>query len=310
MAHSVSPTRAERVEYLKKHELSKHIGDAVNTVLLTLPADPLEQISKLLAKPRNPDLVDSNAECAAAIIKKIHCGEKTCASYIEAALIRIEETNPHINACIEVADKRALLSQANVVDAKVRSGATMLPLEGLPLVVKLNVNTNGLLTSASTAALQQHRPTTNASVWQRLADAGAICIAKTNMPELAGSLHGFNPLHGHCWNPYGLGYSPGGSSSGTAASIAAGIVPAGLGSDTMGSLRIPADRCGITGMRPSAGRYSTIGCVPLGRVDTPGPMGRSVADVALLDAVMVSEGGTGKGGGMRVMEQSGRCSVP
>ena len=147
-----------------------------------------------------------------------------------------------------------------------------------------------MLTTASTAALKDHRAKTSAPVWQRLADAGAICIAKSNMPEVAAALNGYNPLHGHCWNAHGIGFSSGGSSSGTAAGIAAGMAPCGLGSDTAGSLRIPADRNGITGLRPSLGRYPGEGCVPLiARVDTPGPMGLTCADVALIDHFMSGE---------------------
>lgn len=121
---------------------------------------------------------------------------------------------------------------------------------------------------------------------QHLEDAGAIVLSKTNMPELAAALNGYNPNFGHCWNPHALGFSPGGSSNGTAAAIAAGMAPAGIGSDTAGSLRIPADYCGVVGLRPSPCRYTQTGCVPLSRQDTMGPMGLTVADVALIDAVM------------------------
>ena len=109
------------------------------------------------------------------------------------------------------------------------------------------------------------------------------------MPELAAALTGWNPLHGHCWNPHAVGLSPGGSSSGTGAAIAAGMAPCGLGSDTAGSLRIPADYNGIAGMRPSKCRYSCEGCIPLGLPDVPGPMGLTVADLSLLDSVMAGE---------------------
>ena len=166
-------------------------------------------------------------------------------------------------------------------------------LEGLLMVVKANIDTAGLETNASNLALKGLVPKVNAPLVQRLEDAGAIIIGKTNMPDLAGSLTGYNPGEGfdHTWNPHALGYGPGGSSSGTAAAIAAGMAPCGLGSDTAGSLRIPAENCGVAGMRPSKCRYEQAGCVPLGRPDCMGAMGLTVADISLLDAVMAGEEG-------------------
>jgi len=249
---------------------------APDAALAALPADA---VAALDAAPNAPEM-----------LRRIHAGEASCADHVAQLLDRIAAFDGRINACVEVCDRAVLLAQAAAVDAKVAAGEELRPLEGLPVVVKLNIDTEGLLTSASTAALADHRPMTNAPVWQRLADAGAICLAKTNMPELACALNGYNPLHGHAWNPHGVGHSPGGSSAGTAAALAAGFAWCGLGSDTAGSLRIPADRCGVSGLRPSRGRYPCGGVVPLGRTDTPGPMGRSVADVALLDAVLAGGG--------------------
>ena len=239
---------------------------------------PPSAVAALDAAPNAPEM-----------LRAIHAGEASCKDHVAALLDRIAAFNPRINACVDVGDREALLAQAAAVDAKVAAKEPLRPLEGLPVVVKVNIDTEGLLTSASTAELKDHRPASNAPCWQRLVDAGALCIAKTNMPELAVALSCYNPLHGHGWNPHGLGYSPGGSSSGTAAAVAAGFAWVGLGSDTAGSLRVPAERCGVTGMRPSQGRYPCEGVVPLGRPDTPGPMGRTVADVALLDAVMAGE---------------------
>jgi len=125
-----------------------------------------------------------------------------------------------------------------------------------------------------------------------LLEQGAIVLAKTTMPELAFGTNGWSPINKMCRNPRHLDYSPGGSSSGTAAGIAAGFAPCGLGSDTAGSVRIPADCCGICGFRPSLGRYSCEGVVPLFLTrDTVGPIASSVSDLALLDAVLAGETG-------------------
>lgn len=235
------------------------------------------------------DSLVGTAPSALSVLRQIHSGEKSCAAFVTEALDRIDTVNGRLNACVEVAQRAAILARAATVDEKVKAGEALRPLEGLPMIVKLNIDTVGMLTSGSTAALKDNRPETNAVVWQRLEDAGALCIAKTNMPELAAGNSGYNPLHGHAWNPHGAGYSTGGSSSGTAAAIAAGVVACGLGSDTAGSLRVPAEINGVCGLRPSLGRYPVAGCVPLSRQDTPGPMASSVADIALLDAIMAGE---------------------
>lgn len=109
------------------------------------------------------------------------------------------------------------------------------------------------------------------------------------MPELAGASCGYNPVRGHARNPHAVAYSPGGSSSGTAAALGAGYARCGLGTDTAGSLRVPADWCGVAGLRPSLGRYPLEGVVPLMQIDTPGPMAITVKELALLDAVIVGD---------------------
>lgn len=240
-----------------------------------------------------PKAVDDAAKSATETLGLIHSGERSCVETLTTLLARIKATNTAVNACVELVDRTSLLEQATAVDAKVKAGEVLRPLEGLPIAVKNNVDIAGTSSTASTEALKDHRPNKSAGCWQRLADAGAILIAKTNMPELAGGIVGYSALHGHCWNPYNLHFSPGGSSSGSAAAIAAGMVPCAIGSDTSGSLRVPAELCGVVGMRPSQNRYPVDGCVPLAHVDTPGPMGQTVSDVALLDTVMAGEADAG-----------------
>lgn len=141
----------------------------------------------------------------------------------------------------------------------------------MPLLVKANIDAAGSLTTAGTRALAEHRSATDAPVVARLRDAGAIVVAKTNMPEMALGWWGYNTLHGSCLNPRDAGATSGGSSAGTAVGIAAAMAPIGLGSDTMGSLRTPAECCGVSGLRPSHGRYPRAGVVPLSpSEDMPG----------------------------------------
>ena len=215
--------------------------------------------------------------------------QPTCVGRIQSALASIQQCNDELHACIEVLDEEAL-RMAAAADARLASGAPPRALEGVPLLVKCNIDLAGSLSTAGTAGLADWRPTSDAAIVAKVLGQGAICVAKTNMPELALGWWGYNKLHGTCRNPLDHGATSGGSSAGTAAGIAAGMAPIGLGSDTMGSLRTPAECCGISGFRPSHGRYSTAGVVPLSPTeDVPGPMGRTVADVAVLDALIVGE---------------------
>ena len=203
------------------------------------------------------------------------------------------EAMKDLNALI-VLDKTGALAAARKVDAMRPSGVTLPALAGLPIVVKDNINTATLPTTGGTPALRGVRPRANAPSLQKLIDAGAIVIGKANLHELAFGITSTNLAAGVVKNPYDMARIPGGSSGGTAAAVAARIVPAGLGTDTGGSTRIPAALCGIVGLRPSVGnggvqrRYTdTHAVVPISHTrDTVGPMARTVADVALLDAVI------------------------
>ena len=153
--------------------------------------------------------------------------------------------------------------------------------------MKVNIDVKGALTTASTAALKEWRPPSNAPCVARLVEAGAIIVGRANMCELAVGFSGSSPVHGLCLNPRNPAINVGGSSSGTAASVAAGIVPCGLGTDTGGSLRGPAALCGVVGFRPT--RWPRKGVVPVSSLrDTPGPIGACVEDVCLFDAVATS----------------------
>jgi len=223
------------------------------------------------------------------ILDQIRSGKKTCVEIVQEMLDRIAAVNGDINACIEVMTESSLQAAADV-DAKVASGTPLRVLEGCPLLVKTNIDVAGSLTTAATPAMANWRPQSTAPCAAKLIDAGAIIIAKSNMPELATRVDPWNPIHALCRNPHALHHNPGGSSSGTAAGIAAGMAPAGLGSDTYGSMRLPAACCGVVGFRPSMGRWSGDGivCLDSGR-DTAGPMAQTVKDVATLDAVVNGE---------------------
>ncbi len=221
-------------------------------------------------------------------------------SSLEIAKSLIEQSKiwRNINALINFNEDQ-FLSAALKADKKLASGVKIGPLHGLPLIIKDNIDVEGFVTSAATKALNKHFPKNQGPVVNALSKAGAIIMSKANMHELA-----FTPgitrnsedeeilwgAFGATRNPYDLDYSPSGSSSGTAAAIAAKLAPAGLGTDTGGSVRNPSAWCGINGLRPSINRYSQEGVVPLSWTrDTIGPMARTVADLALLDAAITGD---------------------
>jgi Asp-tRNA(Asn)/Glu-tRNA(Gln) amidotransferase A subunit family amidase len=236
-------------------------------------------------------MADSSSPTSAAeIVAAIRAKTISAVSVVQAAIERAEEVKD-LNALI-ILNKQGALAAARKVDA----GETLGPLAGLPIVVKDNINTSDMPTSGGTPALQHARPTKNAPSLQKLLDAGAILIGKANMHELAFGITSTNlaSFAGPVKNPYDKTRIPGGSSGGTAAAIAARIVSCGLGSDTGASTRVPAALTGTVGLRPSVGngaaqrRYHDANMVvPISHTrDTVGPMGRTVADVALLDSVI------------------------
>lgn len=160
-------------------------------------------------------------------------------------------------------------------------------LNGMTLAINDNIDVAGLPTTVGTAALSKHVPSVNASIIERLLQAGGVVIGKTNMHELASGITSNNATFGAVKNSVNSNYLPGGSSGGAGVAVALGLADAGLSSDTVGSSRIPAALNGIIGFRPSTGRYPNDGIVMLSNTrDTVGIMGTSVADVATLDALM------------------------
>ncbi|RDK03517.1 indoleacetamide hydrolase [Paraburkholderia lacunae] len=231
-------------------------------------------------------------------VEAIQSGRLKAADYVATLLARAAALSS-LNA-LTTLDLDGALAAARRVDALPPEAKAQLPLAGLAIVVKDNINTAGLQTSAGTPALENFVPKTNAPSVQRLIDAGAIVLGKANMHELAFGITSTNlATHaGPVRNPYDPTRIPGGSSGGTAAAIAARIAPAGLGTDTGGSTRIPAALTGIAGFRPSVGNggaerryHDPNAVVPISHTrDTVGPMARTVADIALLDGVITGAG--------------------
>ena len=208
-------------------------------------------------------------------------GQRNAAALIEDCLTRIEAANPDLNAFIRI-EADSARAAANEADRRYRSGRAR-PLEGLPIAVKDNLDLTGSPTTAGMLTRKDRVAQSDAGVVRRLKAAGAVIIGKLNMTEAALGADGRNPHYGDCHNPLRHGYSPGGSSSGSAAAVAAGLVPAALGTDTMGSIRIPAAYCGIWGLKPSYGLISTAGSVAVSRrLDHVGPLASCPADLELL----------------------------
>ncbi len=209
-----------------------------------------------------------------------------CSEYVSALLLQSEKCT-QLNAWT-ARDPAALLRSAAKIDLmrSSRDGHNV-ALSGIPIAIKDNINTNQLPTTGATRGLQGHTPPNNAQVVNQIFEAGGLLAGKTNMHELALGVTTNNPVTGACLNPWNLKMIPGGSSGGSAVAVAARMVPAALGTDTGASVRLPAALCGVVGFRPSLGRYSKAGIIPVSSTrDTVGPITRSVEDAALMDSVL------------------------
>ena len=215
-------------------------------------------------------------------------------SELTQAYLARAEANADLNVYVTL-DRAGAMAAARRADAELAAGRVTGPLHGVPLVVKDNTHVAGLPNTAGTPALRGFVPTENAPTVQRLVDAGAVILGKTNMHELAFGISGYNEGFFTAQsigtrNPYDRTRIAGGSSSGTGAAIGGRLAPGGLGSDTGGSVRIPAAATGVAGLRPTIGRYSQEGVTPISHTrDTVGPMAQTVADVALLDSVITGD---------------------
>ena len=199
-----------------------------------------------------------------------------------AALGRVERLDGKLRSFITVTADRAL-AQAAASDAALAAGKPRGLLEGIPIAVKDLFYTCGIRTTGGSALYADHVPQSSATVVERLDAAGAVMLGKLNQHELAYGITSANPHFGAVANPWNLEHSPGGSSGGSGAAVAAEIVYAAMGTDTGGSIRIPASFCGTVGLKPTYGRVSRHGVMPLGySLDHMGPLARSVRDAAVV----------------------------
>ena len=206
----------------------------------------------------------------------------------EAHLARIAALEPRLHAFVELYDKDARLA-AEAADRAIRSGHGLGPLHGIPIAIKDLVEVEGRITTAGSPSRKNAVSAHTATLVKKLVGAGMIMLGKTHTVEFAYGAWGTNQHMGTPLNPWDLETprTPGGSSSGSGVAVAARMAPCAIGSDTGGSVRIPASWCGITGLKVSIGRISTFGVLPLSpTLDTPGPLARTVEDCAILLAAM------------------------
>ena len=199
-----------------------------------------------------------------------------------AATARIGRLNSQFNAFITVTGKQAR-EEARQADAELAAGRDRGPLHGIPVAVKDLFSTRGVRTTCGSKVYEDFVPGMDAAVVERLRAAGAVMLGKLNMHEMAYGITSANPHFGPVRNPWNPEHSPGGSSGGSGAAVAAQMVYAAMGSDTGGSIRIPAAFCGVVGLKPTYGRVSRYGAMPLAySLDHMGPLARSVRDAAMV----------------------------
>jgi aspartyl-tRNA(Asn)/glutamyl-tRNA(Gln) amidotransferase subunit A len=239
--------------------------------------------SVVRAQSKKPPLVTLTLKDASDLVRRKDVSPVELA---EACLARIEKYNPAINAFITVTRDQALAA-AREMETEISRGKHRGPLHGIPIALKDNIDTAGVKTTAASGVFKDRVPTEDAEVVVRLKRAGAIVLGKLNLHEFAlggtSAVTYFGPVH----NPWALDRVSGGSSGGSAAAVIADMCFGALGTDTGGSIRIPASLCGIVGLKPTYGRVSTHGVVPMAwTLDHVGPMCKTVEDAALMLSVI------------------------
>jgi mandelamide amidase len=230
-------------------------------------------------------MTDLSSLGAAGAVSAMRHGEITAEAYATALLARCA-ARTDLNAFISIKPD-AVLEAARSADRARARGARLGALHGLPIALKDSINSADLPTTSGTWALRNFRPAANAPILQALLSEGAILLGKTNLHELGLGVTSNNTAFGACRNPYDAARSPGGSSGGSAVAVCARMTPLAIGEDTTCSIRVPCALCGIAGLRPSTGRYPSSGIMPIApRLDSVGPMARSVEDLILFDTVL------------------------
>ena len=234
-------------------------------------------------------LVEGTAEAIAAAVRS---GAVSAREIAQETLNRIEARNGALGAFTEVTAKRALAKADAIDTARVR-GENLGPLAGAPFAVKNLFDVEGLTTRAGSKINRDHPPAkADATMITRLEAAGGVLVGALNMGEYAYDFTGRNVHDGPSRNPHDLGHMTGGSSGGSAAAVAGGLVPIALGSDTNGSIRVPSSFCGLFGLKPTYGRLTRVGTFPfVASLDHLGPFARSVVDLALAYDAMLGRDG-------------------
>ena len=231
---------------------------------------------------------DPSLSSATELAAAIGAGELSPIAATDAFLARIASQDQHLHAFIDVyADDARLAAEA--ADKAIRAGHRVGPLHGVPIALKDLIDLDGRVTTGGSAVWRERRSPGTATLARKLIAAGMIVLGKTHTVEFAMGGWGTNHHMGTPWNPWDaqVPRTPGGSSSGSGVAVASAMAPWAIGTDTGGSVRLPAAWCGITGLKTTVGRVSCHGILPLApSLDTPGPMARSVEDVALLFSIM------------------------
>ena len=242
------------------------------------------------AQPPHPELAEADI---ASLQRQLTQGRTTSVALTQAYLDRIAATDdagPRLDAVIEL--NPDALADAKRLDEERRAGKIRGPLHGIPVLLKDNIDALPMVNSAGSLALAAHRPKTDAFLVQRLRDAGAVILGKTNLSEWANfrstrSSSGWSSRGGQTRNPYALDRTPCGSSAGTGSAIAAGLATVGIGTETDGSIICPSAVAGLVGLKPTVGLVSRNGIIPIAASqDTAGPMTRDVRDAAILLSVI------------------------
>ncbi len=220
-------------------------------------------------------------ETGATIAEAVRGGIRTAREVVEHYLETAERLNPALNAFVEI-DRAGALERADSIDNGLRAGAVAGPLCGVPIALKDLIDHAGHVTTAG-SAFYRHRATVSATVVRRLEAAGAVIVGRTGLHEFAFGFSSENPWFGPVRNPWNRDLSPGGSSGGSAAAVAARMSVGAIGTDTGGSVRVPAALCGVVGLKVTHGAVPVTGVFPVaGTLDTVGPIAGSVGDARLL----------------------------